>query len=326
MVEPEKTLEQISDGLIAYLRAELDDPAIGYEAPLTRLQGGYETYTCRFKLSGAKEELSNSLVLRLYPQFYGTHNAVWESTIQNVLADEGYPVARAYLVCTDMSILGGAFYVMACLPGELMMTAPFETIPGLLGRTHAALHGIDPAPLVKTLEERGFDERRYRLGGRFDWLEERASKYPWIHDAVEWLIENRPPEPARLSICHGDFHPLNILVQDGQVTGVLDWPGFIIADPVLDVANTTVLTAVSAKHLLGLETPDLAVEMYLGAYQAERPLDLEYLDYYRVRRCVYALLEGAGGQQVWQHPGIVQDLIEHTHQITGIRVAPPHPS
>jgi aminoglycoside phosphotransferase (APT) family kinase protein len=87
------------------------------------LQGGYETYTCRFRLSGARGELSNPLVLRLYPRFYGTDNAVWESTIQNVLADEGYPVARAYLVCTDVSILGGAFYVMACLPGELMMTA-----------------------------------------------------------------------------------------------------------------------------------------------------------------------------------------------------------
>ena len=71
MVEPEKTLEQISDGLIAYLRSELDDPAIGYETPLTQLQGGYETYTCRFTLSGAEQELSNPLVLRLYPRFYG---------------------------------------------------------------------------------------------------------------------------------------------------------------------------------------------------------------------------------------------------------------
>lgn len=324
MIEPQRTLEQISDSLIAYLRAELDDPAIGYETPLTRMQGGYETYTCRFELRGAEKALSNPLVLRLYPRRYGPNNAVWESTIQNVLADEGFPVARVYLVCTDMSILGGAFFVMACLPGELMMTAPFETIPGLLGRTHASLHSIDPSPLVKTLRERGFDEHRYRLSGRFDWLREGADKHPWLREGLAWLIENRPPEPARLSICHGDFHPLNILVQDGQVTGVLDWPGFAITDPVLDVANTTVLTAVSAKHLLGLETPDLAVEMYLAAYQAERPLDLRHLDYYRVRRCIYALLEGAEGQQVWQHPGIVQDLIEYTREITGIRVAPPH--
>jgi len=324
MVEPERTLEQISDGLIAYLRAELDDPAIGYETPLTRMQGGYETYTCRFELSGAEKALSNPLVLRLYPRRYGADNAVWESTVQNVLADEGFPVARVHLVCTDTSILGGAFYVMACLPGELMMTAPFESIPGMMGRPHASLHSIDPAPLVKTLRERGFDERRYRLSGRFDWLEEGADKSPWLREGLQWLTENLPPEPARLSICHGDFHPLNILVQDGQVTGVLDWPGFVIADPVLDVANTTVLTAVSAKHLLGLEQPEVAIEMYLDAYQAERPLDLRYLDYYRVRRCIYALLEGAEGHQVWQHPRIVQDLIGYTREITGIRIAAQH--
>jgi aminoglycoside phosphotransferase (APT) family kinase protein len=324
MIEPEKTLEQVSNGLIAYLRAELDDPAIEYEIPPTRMQGGYETYTYGFKLRGAEQELSNPLVLRLYPRFYGTANAVWESTIQNVLADQRYPVARVHFVCTDMSILGGAFYVMACLPGKLLMEAPFETIPGLLGRAHASLHSIDPAPLVKTLRERGFDERRYTLDGRFDLLLKRANEYPWLGDAVEWLVENRPPEPERLSVCHGDFHPLNILFQDGQVTGVLDWPGFIVADPVLDVANTTVLTAISGKHLLGLESPEMAIEMYLDAYQAERPLDLEHLDYYRARRSVYALLEGAGGQQVWQRPAIVQDLVEHTHRITGIRIAPQH--
>ncbi len=51
------------------------------------------------------------------------------------------------------------------------------------------------------------------------------------------------------SICHGDFHPLNILVKEGQVTAVLDWPGFSIADPVLDVAYTVVLLTIPAKHL-----------------------------------------------------------------------------
>ena len=66
---------------------------------------------------------------------------------------------------------------------------------------------------------------------------------------IDWLLENRPPEPERLAVCHGDFHPLNILVQDGIVTGVLDWPGFIIADPALDIANTIVLSTIPFKHI-----------------------------------------------------------------------------
>lgn len=323
MKEPQRSHEQISDGLIAHLRAELGSPRIGYDAPLTPLQGGYETHTYRFTLSGVERELAGPLVLRLYPAFYGTENAVWESTIQNMLADEGYPVSRVFLTCTDMSVLGGAFFVMEFLEGELMMNVAYETIPGLLGQAHAALHDIDPEPLLNTLRERGFDERRYRPAGRLEYLKDQAGKHPWLGDAVDWLVENAPPEPEDLSICHGDFHPLNILVREGRVTGVLDWPGFLIADPVLDVANTVVLTMVSAKHLLSLAEWETAVEMYLDAYRAHRSLDLTHLDYYRARRCIIALVEGASGQSIWQHPNIVQDLIECTREVTGIRIVVP---
>lgn len=322
MRDPEKPLDQISDGLIEYLRDELRNPTTDYKVPLTQLQGGYETCTYRFKLSGVEQELAKPLVLRLYPRFYCTHNAVWESTIQNMLADTGYPVSRVYLTCTDMSVLGGAFFIMEFLEGELMMNTPFETIPGLLGKTHAALHDIDPEPLLSSLRERGLDERRYRFAGRLDALKDQASEYLWLCDAVDWLLENCPPEPECLSICHGDFHPLNILVRDGRITGVLDWPGFIVADPILDVANTVVLTMISAKHLLSLAEWETAVDMYLDSYRAHRSLDLKYLDYYKVRRCVIALVAGASGQPVWQHPMIVKDLIAYTREVTGIRIGP----
>jgi aminoglycoside phosphotransferase (APT) family kinase protein len=324
MLNPEKTPEQISDGLIAYLRVELNDAMIGYATPVIQMQGGYETYAYRFKLSGVHKALSHPLVLRLYPQFYGPDRAVRESTIQNILADQGYPVPRVYLTCTDMSILGGAFFIMQYLPGETMLTAPVETVPDMLGTTHASLHNIDPAPLIRSLQERGCDDHGYRLGRRLDWLHERASRYPWLREGMHWLMQNRPPEPARLSICHGDFHPLNVLVKDGQVTGVLDWPGFMIADPVLDVAYTMVLITIPAKH----QYPEVACEqlaqVYLDAYCTTRPLDLTYLDYYRVMRCVTAFVNGADGQDVWQHPLIVQDLAAYIQKTTGIRILPPN--
>jgi aminoglycoside phosphotransferase (APT) family kinase protein len=322
MSDSSESVDQVSDGLLEYLRLEFDDSMIGYSSPLTPLQGGYETSTYRFKLSGAGQEWARPLVLRLYPQFYGTDKALWESTIQNMLADEGYPVSRVYLTCTDMSVLGGAFFIMELLEGEPMMNAPFETIPDLLGKTHAALHDIDTEPLLHSLRERGLDERRYRLAGRLERLRERANEFSWLCDAADWLIDHRPPESESLSICHGDFHPLNILVQDGRVTGVLDWAGFMVADPIVDVATTVVLTAISAKHLLSLAEWEIAVDMYLDAYRAHRVLDLEHLDYYRARRCVIALLDGASGQPVWQHPAIVQDLIEYICEVTGICIEP----
>jgi aminoglycoside phosphotransferase (APT) family kinase protein len=116
---------------------------------------------------------------------------------------------------------------------------------------------------------------------------------------------------------------MNLLVQEGKVTGVLDWPGFLIADPAFDVANTVTLMETSGKHLLHIEQWEILIQMYLAAYQAERPIDLTHLDYYRVRRCVGALAEGAHGQQVWRQPPVVRDLVEAIEQATGIRVVPP---
>jgi aminoglycoside phosphotransferase (APT) family kinase protein len=291
--------DHISGKLISYLRDELKSSKIEYSSALMQLQGGYETLTYRFKLSGVGDEISKSLVLRLYPQFYGTKSAVWESTVQNVLAGEGYPVAKVHFICTDMSILGGAFFIMEHLPGQLLITAPPETVPEILGKTHAELHKIDSKSLFETLSEKGIDEYRYRLNSRFDWLKNKARKLPWIRESVSWLIENRPPEPERLAVCHGDFHALNILFDDGRVTGVLDWPGFAITDPVFDVANTIMLTTIPSKHLGALMDGfssvdwDFMAELYLAAYRDHRPLDGTNLDYYMVRRCVMALVQGS---------------------------------
>jgi aminoglycoside phosphotransferase (APT) family kinase protein len=322
-------VKTLSDKLISYLRAKLGNPAIDLASPLARLQGGYETSIYRFELDGASNELSRPLVLRLYPQFYGTWNAIWESTVQNVLAGEGYPVAQAHLVCTDMSILGGAFFIMDHLPGQLLAAAPPESVPGLLGKTHAELHNIDPDPLIKALDDKDIAEYNYRLASRFNWLRDKADKLPWIRQGVNWLLDNRPPEPEWLAVCHGDFHALNILHADGKVTGVLDWPGFAIADPVFDVANSIVLITISGKHLAASMGDfssvdwDVVVDLYLAAYRAHRPLDDTNLDYYRVRRCVMALVQGVEGQKVWQHPLIVSDLLAYILDVTGIQVAMP---
>jgi aminoglycoside phosphotransferase (APT) family kinase protein len=110
---------------------------------------------------------------------------------------------------------------------------------------------------------------------------------------------------------------------------VLDWPGFAIADPVFDVANSIVLITIPSKHLaapMGDFSPvdwDLMADLYLAAYRAHRSLDDTNLAYYRVRRCVMALVQGFEGQKVWQHPLIVRDLLAYILDITGIQIPVP---
>jgi aminoglycoside phosphotransferase (APT) family kinase protein len=252
--------------------------------------------------------------------------------VQNALVANGYPAAKSQILCTDTSILGGVFFTMDFLPGKPMAIARVENVPKLLGRTHAALHRIDPKLLIKSFAEQGIDESRCLAGYRLGQLKERASDFPWVLSAVDWLLENRPPDPDQLTVCHGDFHPLNILVQDGVVTGVLDWVHFLIADPVLDLAATIVLITIPVKHLapkagIDFSSVDwrLFEQLYLDAYQAEIPLDRSHLDYYRAMRCVYALVEGAEGMAFWRNPSILKDLLECIHSVTGIpiRLGPP---
>jgi aminoglycoside phosphotransferase (APT) family kinase protein len=328
-MENNQDLKNLSDKFIAYLRTELGNPAIEFASPLERLRGGYETATYRFKLKHAPDELSKQLVLRLYPQFYGTRNAIWERAIQNVLKEKGFPVAQAYMVCSDLSILGGAFFIMDYLQGQILAAAPLESVPDLLGKTHAELHKIDPSALIEELENLGIPEDDYKLSSRLAWLDTRAEKMPWVRQAVNWLLENCPSEPKRLAVCHGDFHPFNILYADGRVTGVLDWPGFAIADPVFDIANSIVIITISAKHLassmgnFSTVDWDLMANQYLAAYRAHGALDQTNLSYYQARRCVLALIQGVDGQKVWQHPLIVRDMITYVHEVTGIQITMP---
>jgi aminoglycoside phosphotransferase (APT) family kinase protein len=306
--DQEKT-DEIAAKLLAYVRHELNDSGIEYESSLVPIHGGFETATYHFLLKGVHKELSRRLVLRLYPEFRDPIDAAWVSIVQNALAEQGHPVAKAHSICLDKSVLGGAFFVMDFLAGEPMVTAPL-----------------------------GINENVYRLDRQFDSLHNNASELPWICAGVDWLIENRPPEPERLVICHGDFHPMNILIQGDKVTGVVDWAGFLIADPAYDIANTIWLLSVAYKLLtsgLGPEIksafgPEFASvdwdrfsQQYLDAYRELLPFDTTNIGYYRVKRSIEGLIEGFRGQEVLRHPKMVDELIEFIHQVTEIRITVP---
>jgi aminoglycoside phosphotransferase (APT) family kinase protein len=59
--------------------------------------------------------------------------------------------------------------------------------------------------------------------------------------AQSWLGHLNSELPAGAdgsTLLHFDFHPLNVLVHDGQVSGVIDWTNAAAGDPRLDAART----------------------------------------------------------------------------------------
>ncbi len=152
---------EIADRLLAYLREEMNDAGVGYVAPPASLLGGQETRLFRFKLAGAPREWSVPLVLRVFAPAQPRQRAVWEAAVQNSLAALGYPAPPVLLTGADDGI-GGPFVIMHAMPGETLMTAEAQRMPGMLGAAHAALHELDTAPLMASLRARGIDDEWFR--------------------------------------------------------------------------------------------------------------------------------------------------------------------
>ena len=113
---------------------------------------------------------------------------------------------------------------------------------------------------------------------------------------------------------------MNILVNGDQVTAVLDWPGFMIDDAALDVAATMVLIQIVAGHLMPEVNRDEIMSRYLKAYTNRRQLDVQYLDYYRMLRCIPAIMEASTGQGAWSIEPILNELIATVKDISNIRI------
>ena len=319
-------LGTISDKLIIFLCRELGLNSIEFLEPLTRLKGGYETCICRFQLSGLDKNLEKPMILRIYADHADVYQAARETIIQNAMAEQGYPVPPVHGNCLDKAVLGNTFLIMDYVDGDTLMESNIDSgqIFEILGNIHARLHNISPEPIATKFVESEWTYQSLTYDGKLEWLKTMViQNFPWLIEAVEWLLDNRPDDPQNLSVCHGDFHPMNILAKNSQVQAVLDWSGFLIADSVLDVSTTSFLI----DFPMGKIYPDLdskpTKKRYLDAYQKIKPLDETKMAYYGIFRRVQALTEAARGQAVFQHSDTIELLTTSITETTGLEIKGP---
>jgi aminoglycoside phosphotransferase (APT) family kinase protein len=252
------------------------------------------------------------LILRLLGPEHDARRALCEQAIQNTVVEMGYPAPRALVASAETETLGGGFVIMERLPGRPLLEERRLGVGRVLVEMQSRLHALDAGRLRDALDRVGapeyasFDRFLRQLGDRVT-----RGGLVGLERGIEWLTEHRPPPPERPVICHGDFHPQNILVSGGAVTGVLDWPNVLIADPAYDVATTlTILRSVPLTLFAMSPTARLLVRMarrvvvprYLAAYRRRRPLDPRALAYYEaatamrqlVRVGAYRLMAAAG--------------------------------
>jgi aminoglycoside phosphotransferase (APT) family kinase protein len=343
--------ERIASELLRYLSVKLAKPQLAYAEPIQSVSGGFDTAIFGFALEGAPPEAHGRLILRLGREGSYPPRFALEAMTQNALAEMGYPVPRAQLVETDTALLGGPFIIMQRASGRPLgqqaarffasgasnatRLANLARIPKTLGainriwvETQVRLHRLPPEPLLRAATDAGVDTRMLTFDGQLARLAATVEDagLSALTPAVSWLQANRPDDRGSASICHGDFHPMNIMADDGIVTGVIDWANVAVAAAELDVASAvTNIATLPIKVPGAMRLPvrlliAAALRRYVAAYRQLRPLDPASLRYYQVFRAMVqlrpaaaTLVAGRKGSGAFHSPAGIRNLISHIH-------------
>ncbi|CDZ93447.1 MULTISPECIES: phosphotransferase family protein [Pseudomonadaceae] len=238
------------------LPAEVIDPYLKAHIPglegtprISQFPGGASNLTYLL------EYPSQELVLRRPPfgqKAKSAHDMGREFRILNRL-NAGFPYCpKAYLHCTDVSVIGAEFYVMERVKGIILR----ENMPPELGfspeqtRTlcqsfidkFVDLHNVDyqACGLADLGKPEGYVQRQ--IDG---WIEryERAltPDAPSWEPVKAWLRDKMPADHPKPGIVHNDYRFDNVILDPDnpmQIIGVLDWEMTTIGDPLMDLGNT----------------------------------------------------------------------------------------
>jgi len=182
----------------------------------------------------------------------------------------------------------------------------------------AAAFGVDPTTMSVKADVERLHHRIAREG------------LTGLLPAADWLLGNLPTPVQAEVICHGDFHPLNIMMDGGRITGVIDWANAAIAEPAYDIAGLRTIAlhadpgVPAAARGVATLVRRLMVRRYMSVYRAAAPLETRNLAYYEAIRILSALTF-AGEQRPqagnpWNAPHTVAVLVREFERISGLRV------
>jgi aminoglycoside phosphotransferase (APT) family kinase protein len=343
--------------LLRYLAGAFDCPDLAYAEAPARISGGRDAAIFGFALHNAPQAIAGPLILRLNRPSVGEARVKLEGLVHNWLAGQQYTCPDVRVIGTDPSLLGGVFTVMTRLPGRplaheietsigngtllarvgglLRLRAILDDIIDAWVDAQIRLHALDPAPLLAAVGAGGLDPATVTFEGQLNGIGATVEQFSLasLNPAVAWLNTHRPSAALRPAICHGDFHPLNILAQDGKVTGVIDWVNVVVAPAEMDVGSA--IANIATVPFGGPRALNFVLQIivarilarYQRTYAERHALDGEAVKYFQVFRCVHQLTavlrnRAAGGQHAGAFDSAVgvDNLARRIRTISGATV------
>jgi aminoglycoside phosphotransferase (APT) family kinase protein len=244
-------IAETSVALLEALRRDTGVADLKYGAEPVPLGGGFWAQILAFCLDGATPPFAGDLVAKITPsQVHGEREAL----VQAAVSAQGYPAPAVLARGAGPQRADGCYFVMpkvdgapplsAATPAALIRAVPSLALrlPGLLADLAVRLHRLDAAPLHKELQPHpgwpvDVDDLVIDIAAATVALADRE-----LADDINELLAARPNSESRLVICHGDFHPLNIIMGPAGAT-VVDWTAARLGPPAFDVAFTALLLA-----------------------------------------------------------------------------------
>jgi aminoglycoside phosphotransferase (APT) family kinase protein len=234
-------LDLPAEALATYLQAHVP----GFRGPLTatKFKGGQSNPTYLVQAASGRYVLRRKPPGKLLPS---AHAVDREFRVLQALHGSAVPVAQPLHLCTDESVIGSMFYLMAYVDGRIFWDPSLpEATPAQRGELYgaiidamAALHTVDPAAvgLADYGKPGGYFERQLRR-----WSEQyRASEtgpVPAMDALIERLPARCPADDGSVALAHGDFRIDNLMFHPTQprVIAIVDWELSTLGHPLADL-------------------------------------------------------------------------------------------
>jgi hypothetical protein len=157
------------------------------------------------------------------------------SLVTETLRKVGYPAPR---YCFLGNVHGYSYTIQEALPGVPMKVVTLQVLPRLLELNElqtglaTSTHSDWPGPVVDPVLEGGDG---FCL---LDSLRTYSSVTAELLDTLQGIVlAHRNEQFETNDVVHFDFNPSNILIDNGQVSGIIDWEGTCAGDSSFDLAT-----------------------------------------------------------------------------------------